>query len=177
MNGSSPRAWGTQLQPMLRLRFRRFIPTCVGNTSRFPTSPICASVHPHVRGEHREEPPMHPCQVGSSPRAWGTRHRLHRTRDRRAVHPHVRGEHSLPSARRRGVSGSSPRAWGTLPVAAVFEFGVRFIPTCVGNTGPALYRGLCPAVHPHVRGEHFRASSNVTRTTGSSPRAWGTLIG
>ena len=51
------------------------------------------------------------------------------------VHPHVRGEHYMNEN-------------------YVSEF-VRFIPTCVGNTG-------------HVYRAHFRVA-------GSSPRAWGTL--
>ncbi len=48
--GSSPRAWG-RLRPHPSLPLlRRFIPTCVGQTSRSATAAGRCSVHPHVRG-------------------------------------------------------------------------------------------------------------------------------
>ena len=52
-NGSSPRAWGTQISLYLDIRTHRFIPTCVGNTGTPCVPPTTV--------------------VGSSPRAWGTR--------------------------------------------------------------------------------------------------------
>ena len=51
-NGSSPRAWGTPPGREEGRRDRRFIPTCVGNTSRHRAAARTAPVHPHVRGEH-----------------------------------------------------------------------------------------------------------------------------
>ena len=113
----------------------RFIPTCVGNTL----------------SSFREDMP----ELGSSPRAWGTRVRRPTESAIHSVHPHVRGEHEGNTLHRQLV--------------------IRFIPTCVGNT--ALYvqsyvpsPGSSPRawgtrhqvllqpfdlpVHPHVRGEH-----------------------
>ena len=51
--GSSPRAWGTRVPARLSLDYRRFIPTCVGNTSGGCQGAGGYAVHPHVRGEHR----------------------------------------------------------------------------------------------------------------------------
>ena len=72
-HGSSPRAWGIR---SLRCRANspwRFIPTCVGNTSR--SLPPCQArpVHPHVRGEYANASPPLSLRSGSSPRAWGIR--------------------------------------------------------------------------------------------------------
>ena len=51
--GSSPHAWGTHLSSLFTLRAKRFIPTCVGNTSTKLFPRVSRSVHPHMRGEHR----------------------------------------------------------------------------------------------------------------------------
>ena len=154
ITGSSPRAWGTQRNRCRWCLRMRFIPTCVGNTTRAGCRIFLRAVHPHVRGEHRRDTAQLLTHTGSSPRAWGTRWRKvsfmpsHRfiptcvgNTDRESietaaqtVHPHVRGEHP----RRKRITwpwyGSSPRAWGTRrPQANRPGFG-RFIPTCVGNT-------------------------------------------
>jgi len=70
-------------------------------------------VHPHARGEHIARAMMRSEKIGSSPRAWGTRHVSAGSGVRRrfiptrvgntkyatklickyAVHPHARGEH------------------------------------------------------------------------------------
>jgi len=111
--GSSPRAWGTQLQNGQQFRDLRFIPTRVGNTKRRVLSLFSCAVHPHARGEHRAFSSCSICQGGSSPRAWGTHLRRERgisddrfiptrvgntspqqaLRSCSSVHPHARGEH------------------------------------------------------------------------------------
>ena len=70
--GSSPRAWGTL--PLLRTQqiYFRFIPTCMGNSTRARTPGVSRSVHPHVHGELQTELQAGDQDVGSSPRAWGT---------------------------------------------------------------------------------------------------------
>ena len=50
--GSSPRAWGTLSLARSNIPHLRFIPTCVGNTSRYNVVISFHAVHPHVRGEH-----------------------------------------------------------------------------------------------------------------------------
>ncbi len=71
--GSSPRAWGTRGHHHLTPVARRFIPTCVGNTPLCRRRSMATPVHPHVRGEHARRHTERTPQVGSSPRAWGTR--------------------------------------------------------------------------------------------------------
>ena len=132
---------------------------------------------------------------GSSPRAWGTLKAggIFGVADRfiptcvgntftvtspvtvEPVHPHVRGEHFITALVYGLTSGSSPRAWGTQQLRDAGLSHIRFIPTCVGNTNAEGRAGCRVSVHPHVRGEHFPERSAVCVTTGSSPRAWGTL--
>jgi hypothetical protein len=50
----------------------------------------------------------------------------------------------------------------------------RLVPTCVGNTPRDLRSpGLVPT-RPHVCGEHSWRNSTGVRSSGSSPRTWGT---
>ncbi len=72
INGSSPRAWGTDRVPTCWRNSPRFIPTCVGNRSRPSGGTRGTPVHPHVRGEQNSfKMDQRKCR-GSSPRAWGT---------------------------------------------------------------------------------------------------------
>ena len=135
--GSSPRAWGIQPSTEGGPGTARFIPTCVGNTEERPASTEDGK--------------------GSSPRAWGipgrgravtrwirfiptcvgnTAYRSGAGQDS-AVHPHVRGEYDVVYAFTQSRHGSSPRAWGIQDMGPVRWPRSRFIPTCVGNTGPA----------------------------------------
>ena len=193
--GSSPRAWGTRSPRRCCARTRRFIPTCVGNTTARTSPTRSGTVHPHVRGEHWPSTSRTRAISGSSPRAWGTLCSqvviavcerfiptcVGNTRPRRrrtsgpTVHPHVRGEHLAYGVVDACEPGSSPRAWGTLDAEQFPECGVRFIPTCVGNTAMKGYEEAAHSVHPHVRGEHCPACAIAAHKPGSSPRAWGTL--
>ncbi len=175
-HGSSPRAWGTPLGRNHVTGWVRFIPTCVGNTSRSTPWGSRRSVHPHVRGEHTGSRSAVNSPPGSSPRAWGTRQAPNIQHPKRRfiptcvgntaspplpapaapVHPHVRGEHDIQSGR--------------------LTRSRRFIPTCVGNTRAPWVRGSLTSVHPHVRGEHFYFVLLWVASRGSSPRAWGTRL-
>ena len=152
--GSSPRAWGTQDSYHRVIALRRFIPTCMGNSSPPPAEEQPAAVHPHVHGELLPSEPTEPVFPGSSPRAWGTHPAREQIvqRDRfiptcmgnseprpgpsspRAVHPHVHGELAVESHRRYRDNGSSPRAWGTHDADDSTGKETRFIPTCMGNS-------------------------------------------
>ena len=194
--GSSPRSWGTRYEHLERGLKKRFIPTLVGNTGI--SARICArpSVHPHARGEHSAAAARTERDSGSSPRSWGTP-RPHPSKRKLSrfiptlvgntdssvakaapypVHPHARGEHIWSVKSWCTDCGSSPRSWGT-PVVAVGNLLVRrFIPTLVGNTGPASMPTALIAVHPHARGEHFHRESMQYVGGGSSPRSWGTRM-
>ncbi len=152
------------------------------------------AVHPHARGEHQIRPSCVCSDGGSSPRPWGTR-------DSRAaqavnvrfiptpvgntqpgplfswplpVHPHARGEHRASVRRTSETGGSSPRPWGTQPPQFQRIKKLRFIPTPVGNTRLRCICTTTRPVHPHARGEHFRADLAEAQLSGSSPRPWGT---
>ena len=131
---SSPRSWGTLVQPWGKPYRNRFIPTLVGNTAAPPPADPLGPVHPHARGEHEKVLLAKQAIAGSSPRSWGTHTpvsglsrscrfipTLVGNTDPRnscyeffSVHPHARGEHSPHTANSRGENGSSPRSWGTL---------------------------------------------------------------
>ncbi len=111
-DGSPPRAWGRRRRPHRPARRPRFTPTCVGTAGRVPARCGRRAVHPHVRGDGRQELHYFRTHDGSPPRAWGrplhltdtpAGHRFTPTcvgTARRAavfsatsaVHPHVRGD-------------------------------------------------------------------------------------
>ena len=135
-----PRVCGELSHPILYLKlYVRFIPACVGNSLCWPESN---------------------CQIGSSPRVWGT---LQVTNI---------GSWWQELSITKGV-GSSPRVWGT--------------PACVWNVSPSpVHPRVCgeltrcnpmsiviDPVHPRVCGERFNC---VAIADGSSPRVWGTPL-
>ena len=196
MPGSSPRVWGTPSIAAPNVLERRFIPTCVGNTSACFWRSGFVPVHPHVCGEHLMGDLTFLKKYGSSPRVWGT----HLTWKPysfygrfiptcvgntspdagepcpRPVHPHVCGEHTRSCTNGNGRSGSSPRVWGTPLRKGLASGFTRFIPTCVGNTRPGRTSPPSTPVHPHVCGEHIMLTYAQCLLIGSSPRVWGTPL-
>ena len=73
--------------------------------------------------------------------------------------------------------GSSPPTWGTLLAPVSIRFGLRFIPTHVGNTLHRKTLLLARSVHPHPRGEHSPSRTARPNAAGSSPPTWGTRGG
>ena len=69
--GTSPRAWGKQLEKRVHLDGKRNIPTGVGKTNQSAPRIMPRSEHPHGRGENPDWPPAIAHTVGTSPRAWG----------------------------------------------------------------------------------------------------------
>ena len=152
--GSSPHAWGILCGNGAREAQRRFIPTCVGNTRCGRTCRDPWPVHPHMRGEYVILALYGLISAGSSPHAWGipvfnagrlpgfrfiptcVGNTCVLTRDpgTASVHPHMRGEYSSLSRGMTPSTGSSPHAWGIRIIKTFVFFGIRFIPTCVGNT-------------------------------------------
>ena len=173
--GSSPHAWGTPGPSCSWRSTGRFIPTCVGNSSDAEQGGVGESVHPHMRGELKNPTSVSEAYIGSSPHAWGTpeTHRAQQDGERfiptcvgnscmisyshgtLAVHPHMRGELTLSKPFPFQLLGSSPHAWGTLTSATIQAFDFRFIPTCVGNSGPSCPNPGTKPVHPHMRGELY----------------------
>ena len=176
-------------------RDERFIPTYVGNRSGITRLRIPNSVHPHVRGEQGDIGRESRCINGSSPRTWGTdtAHVFSPGHVRfiptyvgnsaagdtitfsPAVHPHVRGEQRRPLHSNASSSGSSPRTWGTGQSISPDVTGGRFIPTYVGNRKAVVRYRVRDTVHPHVRGEQSLSTRKRERSSGSSPRTWGTV--
>ncbi len=155
--GSSPRVWGIRLiLQKLMPRRRRFIPTCVGNTTSSGADITPRAVHPHVCGEYFELF-MQICHLV------------------RFI-PTCVGNTAGVCAVRASSSGSSPRVWGIRRsvVNKVLQF--RFIPTCVGNTSPRKTAPMNWTVHPHVCGEYVAAYEKEGWIFGSSPRVWGIRV-
>ncbi len=69
--GSPPRAWGT-LKELGGGNFTfRFTPTCVGNITMEAGMVWVPAVHPHVRGEHEIENPIHHVHFRFTPTCVG----------------------------------------------------------------------------------------------------------
>ena len=71
-------------------------------------------------------------------------------------------------------TGSSPRLWGTPLRRPPCMFGIRFIPTAVGNAPALPTSSSPPSVHPHGCGERNGTGKVTINANGSSPRLWGT---
>ena len=87
----------------------------------------------------------------------------------------MRGAHGPSAALSASASGPSPRAWGSRPAGVATVGAVRSIPTCVGLTTRRIPECVYSAVHPHVRGAHWRKCWGTRTAVGPSPRAWGSL--
>ena len=212
---SSPRAWGTAFPSEARPVSSRFIPTCVGNRQcqeLFSAPPHGSSPRawgtacespwfdpparssPRAWGTGLSKPAILP-QCGSSPRAWGTGDSYIAAVVADGSSPRAWEQASATDAS-RGPIGSSPRAWGTGSGSESGVSWLRFIPTCVGNSGRLRAEGTDAPVHPHVRGgtgystwtawtlywfiptcvgEQLVRHGEKLLTLGSSPRAWGTV--
>jgi len=132
-------------------------------------------VHPHGRGERRNQTVYSVTSDGSSPRAWGT-HYQHGPESAPGRFIPTGVGNAYPSGfQRRNTPGSSPRAWGTPPAARWPCARRRFIPTGVGNASRLVISSADSSVHPHGRGERPNFAPMSMAACGSSPRAWGTL--
>ena len=194
IDGSSPRARGTQEGTMAIDPTVRFIPAGAGNTLSGVDVDRCNAVHPRGRGEHASSAACSAASVGSSPRARGTLDLapLWPVSERFipagagntvlilmelvmvTVHPRGRGEHETDVIPIEGSAGSSPRARGTHHVRGVEPRPARFIPAGAGNTASAVEVLQRAPVHPRGRGEHSRPRLKQYPRCGSSPRARGT---
>ncbi len=193
--GSSPPTRGTRGRGLDEALPHRLIPAHAGNTLTGIPSVASCTAHPRPRGEHslvKEESAGSP---GSSPPTRGTllrrRHdelRLRlipahagntlpwpRCRHRRSAHPRPRGEHARELERARGFIGSSPPTRGTPPPDLLPLGEGRLIPAHAGNTTSLRTTSSGWAAHPRPRGEHWRRSSWLAASTGSSPPTRGTL--
>ncbi len=132
----------------------RFIPACAGNSAQSAKRASSAAVHPRVRGEQRTSHADTSANRGSSPRARGTEGRAHD-----AEHGH------------RFI----PRARGTGCLRSLRSGDIRFIPACAGNRRKTCCAKRLSTVHPRVRGEQSTPSTLTKPSTGSSPRARGTV--
>ncbi len=115
---------------------------------------LCATGHPHVRGDYDPlEAPKDPdfgpsprawglrktgllmdCPIGPSPRAWGLRDVVvHQPLPPRSI-PTCVGTTLFTPRCHIATSGPSPRAWGLRGSGSSGHLRQRAIPTCVGTT-------------------------------------------
>ena len=92
------------------------------------------------------------------------------------AHPHVCGEHPDGVLRPLIFLGSSPRMRGTLSRMIAIVRWRGLIPTYAGNTLFLLSIESPAGAHPHVCGEHARATFAGHLQRGSSPRMRGTHL-
>ncbi len=150
-----------------------------------------------MRGENDGREAFRDYGRGTSPRAWGKplrssyELRLYRNIPTcvgkttivsrffyiKPEHPHVRGENSRCFGAVGWCRGTSPRAWGKLSARRGERLLRRNIPTCVGKTGVGRINVKRIPEHPHVRGENAFQLGQTLLISGTSPRAWGKLVG
>ncbi len=193
-DGSSPHARGTHEGAHQQVEPGRFIPACAGNAGKRAGWCTCASVHPRMRGERRQQadPALDP--PGSSPHARGTpaprgagppgrrfipacagnARGFDAEQGRVEVHPRMRGERLSSGSDAAARPGSSPHARGTRGVRRNRGVGVRFIPACAGNALPPVAMCGLIEVHPRMRGERATDQPADSTRAGSSPHARGT---
>src|SRR4030042_894083 len=92
--GSPPHAWGIPMKIKLRKTYRRFTPTCVGNTRYTIGCLNNVSVHPHMRGEYFFLLDITSSAAGSPPHAWGIRERNPGTKSHHRFTPTRSEEHT-----------------------------------------------------------------------------------
>ena len=191
--GSPPRAWGQSSPGRLRTRARRFTPTGVGTIIVPPRLPLCATVHPHGRGDNGVDGFVGNDPGGSPPRAWGqsvvqialergdrftptgvgTISAIRRRARRASVHPHGRGDNAVARDAEQREPGSPPRAWGQSSFLSLLRRNRRFTPTGVGTMCRITHAGTGSSVHPHGRGDNASSPGAASSCNGSPPRAWG----
>ena len=170
----NPHVWETPSLSKLGIRIRKFIPTCVGNSSTPEPRTTPSSVHPHMRGELKFSPLAKLLVSDSSPRAWRTPVDLPPEVFPVRFIPTCVGNSPLSSDDVMVHVGSSPHAWETRSRPLRRSPPRRFIPTCVGNSAQVLFCEVRSPVHPHMRGELMTPSCSRLTSAGSSPHAWGT---
>ena len=190
---SPPRAWGQPENTVIADYRSRFTPTCVGTTRVQMPCWVHPAIHPHVRGDNRNERRIRPIHLDSPPRAWGQlfREQRHRVRHRFtptcvgttsakrqnrpawSIHPHVRGDNSIALSLGSWVNDSPPRAWGQRSLPLRRARYLRFTPTCVGTTTPTGSATTRCTIHPHVRGDNYDGLTAAQVSADSPPRAWG----
>ncbi len=125
-----------------------------------------------MRGEYYKVNKYIWCDTGSSPHAW----RILRMRQQRNLR-----QRFIPTCVENmfwflfgifATSGSSPHAWRISLNSRQEKLVCRFIPTCVENISMRRSRFVSISVHPHMRGEYYRALPANGSMIGSSPHAW-----
>ncbi len=172
--GPSPRLWGTPGSKPSHEWRRRSIPTPVGNALSCPCCLRRQSVHPHACGERPSSPWRSDLQRGPSPRLWGTREVTARFAVLIRSIPTPVGNARRVAIESSEERGPSPRLWGTPGAVGPCPSQRRSIPTPVGNAAPAPWPTTGWPVHPHACGERAHRRRICTRTSGPSPRLWGT---
>ncbi len=153
VDGSSPRARGTEPRRVADRVRDRLIPAGAGNGLMRIVRMRASAAHPRGRGERSTSWKEPDVWDGSSPRARGTGSPRSPPRPGTPAHPRGRGERRFIREGGGFEPGSSPRARGTVRVASRALPLVRLIPAGAGNGrvhGP--YTNGAPGSSPRARG-------------------------
>ena len=130
----------------------RFIPTCVGNRKPIIFPSFVRPVHPHSCGEQGHTVPQILEYLWFIPTRVGNSFLGNSIVGGSSVHPHSCGEQSYHFTFYNVLIGTSPLVWGTDMEELNSSECQRFIPTCVGNSLPAISTPDENPVHPHDGG-------------------------
>ena len=100
--GSSPRVWGQEITPQMRIKQRGIIPTRVGTRTLYPSFAGLPQDHPHACGDKFAAVASFHSNSGSSPRVWGQVGFLHQIHQEARIIP-TRVGTSLLILHNRGV--------------------------------------------------------------------------
>ena len=193
--GTPPRARGSRPPRRALAVSARNTPACAGITCGPALRAATAEEHPRVRGDHD---PTHPYEVrleGTPPRARGSRilpggllelggntpacagitradqSWIPTTRE----HPRVRGDHGIGCSMILSRFGTPPRARGSPGRIRRDDAAGGNTPACAGITAHGAGHATRPGEHPRVRGDHPRTRLRTAPTSGTPPRARGSL--
>ena len=170
--GLSPRVRGNPFRRRPAVFSAGSIPTCAGEPVTSPPYDDLREVYPHVCGGTSSMPLARVRVKGLSPRVRGNLARAEpffalarsiptcageptpnpSTRGSKKVYPHVCGGTCQAGAPAVFPNGLSPRVRGNLCLAWIAHRPMGSIPTCAGEPGPCVARGVAPGVYPHVCG-------------------------
>ena len=180
--------WGQASIYLVRLSFKRIIPTRVGTRGNSFRSAVRAEDHPHACGDKALFPPRLRQTQGSSPRVWGqvynsvmrkideriiptrvgTRSEFQSFRSHRQDHPHACGDKDTSLVYSLSSHGSSPRVWGQGCFRRYLCKNSRIIPTRVGTSAKVVCTSVQIRDHPHACGDktkEIKENSGFAKST------------
>ena len=175
--GSSPRVRGAAWKHLHCHVWCRIIPACAGSSTCAASPTQNTRDHPRVCGEQRIRPSRRLPKSRIIPACAGSRSPRLGWQTARRDHPRVCGEQTRKRARIGSSPGSSPRVRGADLADVILERLHGIIPACAGSSRSRACGACRRGDHPRVCGEQRLSTLRGGRSSGSSPRVRGAVLG